>query len=193
MGKKHELEVWIEAEVIDKSGKVIQRHRQKSRTWVRNWIVMLNRFMKNSGASVTKQDGTGISISYSIAIGTMLKVNAGAGIDTWGILVGSGTTPYSPDDYALANKIPNGTGDGQLSYGATQVFDVVDDGTSLSFKIVRTFSNEGSVNVTVNEVGLAVYANGYNILVARDVLSSSISVPAGSSLVIRYIVKLTYA
>ena len=191
MGKKHELEVLIEAEVV-KEGKVIKRHRQKSRTWVRNWISIIHGAFARQDISLTKQDGTTTTLGYGDSI-SYLSVNAAAGDDSHGILVGSGTTPYSPNDYALANKIPHGTGDGQLYYGSTVVTDIVDDGTSLSFKIVRTFSNEGSVNVTVNEVGLAVYANGYNILVARDVLSSSISVPAGSSLVIRYIVKLTYA
>jgi hypothetical protein len=114
---------------------------------------------------------------------------APSGNDSYGIIVGSGTTPFSMNQYALASKIPHGTGSGQLSYGPSS-FDDFGVDTSVSppvyrFRLVRSFSNASTSNVTINEVGLAVSQTvgntSYYYLIARDVLPTSYTVPVGGS------------
>jgi uncharacterized membrane protein YczE len=76
------------------------------------------------------------------------------------------------------------------------------DGTppDTTFRVIRTFTNNTSSPITVYEIGLAI-ANAYNIggttiytyyfLIARDVLSSPQTIPAGATLTVRYIFKVT--
>jgi hypothetical protein len=128
--------------------------------------------------------------------------SAPLGNDAYGIQVGSGTTAVSRDNYALATKISHGTAAGQLSYGAMTVEDT--DGTppDTVFRLIRTFTNNTTDPITVYEIGLAI-ANSYHpiydswslttyyFLITRDVLSAPLTVPAGATLTVRYVLKVT--
>jgi hypothetical protein len=67
------------------------------------------------------------------------------------------------------------------------------DGTppDTQFRVIRTFTNDYSSSLTVNEIGMAISANyyGYYFLIARDLATQA--VPAGATLTVRYILKVT--
>jgi len=131
--------------------------------------------------------------------GVMMAMNASSGDDSYGILVGSGSTPVSYNDYRLASKITHGTGAGQLSYGPHST--AISLGGSSSFvEISRTFVNVSGSTVTVREMGLVAWnywkdgiAVRYNVkfLIARDLLPAPVTVPNFASLVARYKFSLT--
>jgi hypothetical protein len=114
------------------------------------------------------------------------------------IQVGSGqqSNPFSATK--LAAPIANGSGTGQLLYGSiSTASNVVASGSSAYFQISQTYTNATSGTITITEVGIVVqvYACSANkssptncgqVLVWYDVLSSSISVPAGGSVTIYY-------
>jgi hypothetical protein len=126
-----------------------------------------------------------------------LNVNATASSDAYGVRVGSGSTSPTPSDYNLATLISNGSGSGQLQYGATTVEAVTINGQTTSFRVIRTFSNSSGSTVTVREIGLSAKilvstAPSFDyVLIARDVLGSAVDVPNGSTLTVRYILSTT--
>jgi hypothetical protein len=166
----------------------------------------------NTTGSVTGDSGSAATIygeyyassAYSQAGGVPIALNAPSGTDSFGILVGSGTTSFSLTQYSLVTKISNGTGAGQLSYGATNITDLGVN-TSVSppvyqIQIVRPFTNQTSSAITINEVGLeaknyyktnAGIAVNVTYLIARDVLSTSYNVPPNGSATVAITIGVT--
>jgi hypothetical protein len=107
-----------------------------------------------------------------------------AGVDANGIVIGSGTTPPTRTDYALQNKIPHGTGVGQIYY-QRQAYELLSD---YQFRLTREFTNAGS-DLSVAEAGL-IYATGVagalrTLLLLRDTFTP-ISVTTGNGIRVRY-------
>jgi hypothetical protein len=105
-------------------------------------------------------------------------------VDTSGIVIGSGTTPPSRTDYTLVNKIPHGTGTGQIYYNR-QTYELL---TDYSFRLNREFTNAGS-DLSVAEAGLIYYTGIggylYYILLFRDTFTP-VPVTAGNGIRVRY-------
>jgi hypothetical protein len=199
----------IEYEVRDKNGKLIEKGKFPAKSWVGNIVGLLSAILSMwsssscsyystpfSRADLTDTSGTARGISISVATATGYAILGGcapAGDTTAGIVVGSSDTPVSLSQYSLGSLITHGTGSGQLTYGATNVESLSKDTTWL-FRIVRTFSNSSGASVTVREIGLYVRLGMssspyyYSCMFARDVPTSPISVPNGSTLTVRYII-----
>jgi hypothetical protein len=85
--------------------------------------------------------------------------NPPAGIDTYGLVVGTNATAPAISQYALVAKIPNGTGAGTyLSYGLTSVGTTGTTGSSRIFAMTRDFTNQSLADITVRETGIYCYA-----------------------------------
>jgi len=188
----HVPEAYIELEVRDKEGKIINYHKQEAKTWVRNFFKMIRDTFNNTSLGIVKQDGTSLSLSGGYTVVDVYRVVASSGDSNYGILVGSGTKGWDINDYKLDSKIAHGSGTNQLMYGATTVEDIVIGSNNISFRIIRTFTNSSGSSITVTEVGLATYGYGTYPLIARDVLSTPVSVPPGSTLTVRYIVSMSW-
>jgi len=206
------LKGWIDIEVRDREGKVVQKGRHKMHSFTNNFLAVLLTMLSSAGGatsttgSVTGDSGSATTIYGSLISGgngfggTPIALNAPAGTDSFGILVGSGTTAFSLTQFSLATKISNGTGSGQMSYGISSVTDLGVN-TSVSppvyqIQIVRAFSNLTSSAITINEVGLE--AKNYwaatvnvNFLIARDILSTSYSVPPNGSATVAITIGVT--
>jgi len=210
-------EVFLELEVFDKDGKLIQRHRQRSHSWVRN---AYNHMFSQLAAKDDDDDTFGagkLSIkdilavvkhgNYPITFREDLSLDAensgylgSAGADTQGIVVGSGTDEIDPFEYyALQTKIVNGTGAGELNYVASEATAITYADTTLTATLVRYFNNNtvGETSVDVNEVGLDVWGHAQGAaqivyLQARDVLASTVTVPSTGQLKVTYTIQLTY-
>jgi hypothetical protein len=214
--KTANLELILECEIRDKNGKLISIHRQPSKSLLKNFARMLRTAFNivaptgSASSTVTLTDTGGTSRTFYGAFmgGTTTMNNQGLAPlcalaaqydDTYGIQVGAASTSVDRDQYQLSGKIPNGTSAGQLTYGSMTVEDT--DGTppDTIFRLIRPFTNNTTGDVTVWEIGLAianVWASNsvptkYNFLIARDVLSSPQTVPAGATLTVRYIFKVT--
>jgi len=108
-----------------------------------------------------------------------------------GIVVGSGTTPVTLEDFRLASPIPNGTGVGQLVYGTLTVFAIDQSLSNIwKYRISRIFTNQSTGDVTIAEVGLV--ANVYDAdtlvgcLMARDVLPAPVTLAPNDAVGFRY-------
>ena len=83
-------------------------------------------------------------------------VMAGAGVDTYGIVVGTGTAAEDNADYALQTQIAHGSGAGQLEYGGQQETDPAIVGPNVDLLLTRNFVNASGDSITVEEIGLYV-------------------------------------
>ena len=131
--------------------------------------------------------------------GVSLAMNAPDNDDSYGIAVGSGSTPVTPNDYNLASKIPHGTGPGQLDYEPHTINSSYSD-TYSYVEIARGFINRSGGDVIVREVGLIAWnywrnpggvVNSVKFLIARDVLPDPILIPNLASLTVRYRISLS--
>jgi len=192
----------LELEVRDKNGKLIKKHRQVMGGWVKNWMSFMRAIYRCQFVTgtvptdeVIKDTGGAERTIFSTSstyVYVFHSFRAPTGIDTYGIQTGIGITPVAPTDYTLAGKITHGTGAGQLQYGEITIDSVIVSDNKSSVKVIRTFSNGSGATITVKEIGI-VYT-GFDsgaiqrfFLIARDVLTTPIDVPIGSTLTVRYI------
>lgn len=127
----------------------------------KNWI---KNFIQNIAASAyTLKDLAGNSVSATASHTGQSFTKAancvgGAGATDMGIIVGSGNTAVSVDDYSLAQLISSGSGSGELSYLAQSSTSAIAKLSVLEGKAyatyVRDFTNNSAVAVTVKEAGL---------------------------------------
>lgn len=208
------FEAFLELEVRDKDGKLINSHRQRSHSWVRNAYnalfsnlasVDMDDSTFGAGKLSGKDTGGGIRYGPNGAVltgttyeGTANGFRAAAAEDTWGILVGSGTNAESFEDYFLQTQIADGTGAGQLSHALSEAVDKSYTDTTWSHALGRYFNNNSGGTISVNEVALVArfarfgLAGNLNYLVSRDKLLSAVNVPDTGQLKVTYTIQLTY-
>jgi len=180
------IHAYIDIQLKDKNGKVLKKLRFKSKSWVKNMAILLSGALSNTSFTLVDQSGNNANVPNNTDVVSVFKTNAPAGEDRYGILVGSGTNPVSPNDYKLYNKIPNSI----LAHSDTNVGQFTGNENGFTFAINRTFTNNGTQDVTVSEVGLAILAASLWILIARDLLSSPITVQPGQVLQVTYAISL---
>ena len=201
--------------IKNKDGEIIKEYEKDARSFVKNFLMALYSSLINGTVSLVDVNGNTITNTGIIGVwsnnwcnsgraswcngGTMklgcagyLELNAPEGNDSYGIVVGTGATPVSPDDYKLEQKIPHGSGDNQLYYQKTSVGKPnVSDG-KVKLTISRVFRNDGSVDLNINEVGLQVLVkdtsnNTYCVLIVRDVLPQTETIPGvGGVMIVTY-------
>ncbi|MEM1563004.1 MAG: hypothetical protein QXV75_08495 [Candidatus Bathyarchaeia archaeon] len=206
MGKLKLPSLWIEYEVKSRDGKVLDKGKVESQTWVGNIVALISSLLAHWG--ITSQTNlyylrtrADILDTTDTARDTMLPVYtnspvggaAPAGNTDAGILVGSSDAPVTINQYNLINLITHGSGQGQLQYGETTVDPLV-KGSTWTLRIIRTFTNASGATVTVKEFGLFIRLGTrdspytYSAMLARDVPPSPVNVPNGSTLTLRYII-----
>jgi len=127
------------------------------------------------------------------------SLNAPDNDDSYGIVVGSGAMPVTPDDTSLTEKITHGTSTGQLDYDESEVNYEIDYANKRGYIYVkRSFKNLSDSDVTVRECGIVLWRK-YRIqasviapgidekkLIVRDVLTQSITLHPYEQLMIQY-------
>jgi len=183
--------LFVEVEVKDKEGKVIQRHKQEAKSFLYGFMLILNElFSGDTSPNAQNPANNCASCSMGSAGNPIFSVVAPSGNDNYGILIGSGNTPNNVNTCALQSLISNST----MSYGQTAFAGGVNTNSTnntVYFQIQRQFTNNSGNSVTIAEVGLAIQGGGCYPLIARDVLSSSVTVPNGGTLTVTYTIQLT--
>ena len=186
------LEAFVELEVKGPDGTVKERREFKSESFLRQWMEMLY-LQFNGGPQWSGVDvrDTGNTVREIVGRALNWRADAGVGVDDYGILIGSGTTAPTLNDYAMETLIVHGVGAGQLQYSDMAIAQPAINLTVSQVTVTRDFANASGGAVTVNEVGLAI--TGYDathttryILVIRDVIAGGISVPNGDTLTVNY-------
>ena len=129
--------------------------------------VMVSRSSHNNLACATTTSG---QLTYHENEVTSSSENWGS----WGIVLGTGTTPPTIDDYKMESYIPSST----LSYvGSTITLPITATAwaNAGAFSLTQTVSNNTENPVTVTELGIyngrVSSATGYCAILTRDVIS----------------------
>jgi hypothetical protein len=193
-----ELGAVLELTVRNRRGEVTQRREMLSESFVKQFLQLMwvSCVRVATGYRIKDywvKDVDGDLNPVQVA-STSFQANAGPNVDTYGILVGTGTTAPTIDDYRVETKISHGTGAGQLQYSAVAFGAPTSDGTVSHFTITRDFSNASGSPITVREAGLVVrferMGSGYGYyLTIRDAVN--ITIPDGETLTVNYRLQAT--
>jgi len=181
----------LEFTVRDKKGNVTQHQVMKSRSFVRQFLELL--WVQATQIPEIKcysiKDWANFTRDVP-ASGYVFASDALANDHSYGIIVGTGTTAPTINDYVVEAKISHGTGAGQLQYSAVSFGAPASDATTSQFTITRDFANASGGAITVNEIALYVkgyrYDSTYHFMTIRDVISGGILVPDGQTLTVNY-------
>jgi hypothetical protein len=174
---------YIEWELRDPKGRIVKRGKQPMKSWVKAWIQFLYVYWYNGNTTIIDTSG----VSRGVAPNATFTLAAGAGVSTFGIVVGSSDTPVTRDDYKLGSQILHGSGTGQLMYGAMSFDAPTAYGTGYLLRVIRVFTNNSGADVTVKEIGVYVNQTGsYYYCLIRDVLTTPVTIPNGYSWTVRY-------
>ena len=199
-----ELGATLELTVKDRDGNITNQRIMRSQSFVRQFLELL--YAQVAGVFYWKSDqpyqfpivqamNTSGMKKPAYAYGEIFDCAAGAGDQNKGIMVGTGTTAPTIDDYQLETRITHGTGAGQLQYGDVAFGLPASDPTTSQFTITRDFANASGGSITVNEIGLYVRARAVSyygsyedqyFMVIRDVITGGIAVPDGQTLTVNY-------
>jgi len=216
---KNNIDVRLTITVKDKDGKIIKQHKQHSHSFIRNFMTILaSAFSANTFYDYQTTNNLWYSVDPNYTtIFNELNTQDSSNDASFGIVVGTGTATPTATDYKLGNQIPNGTGSGQLSYGASSISPgnssvspasslssptqtLTPSGNTTSIQISRTFQNNSGSSITVTETGIIVQtASFYNgtstattkVLIVHDLLSSSITIQNSAVLTIVYTISVT--
>lgn len=199
-------------------GEVIFDITERAHSWVRNAYNLLTSVMcgingtvnttfgdsyinvKASNGSLYGTTSTPVCVYYGDSMESPTSYSGyigGFGVSSRGIVLGSGNTIYSFDDYKLQTAIVNGTAAGQLSY---TLGTVVKSWDSVNKKYIsvfsRIFNNNSSGDVIVSEGGImaGLSAGGNNIiaLVCRDVYDIPYTIPPAYKFTVNYTMSVQF-
>ncbi len=185
-----ELGAVLELTVKDKDGKVTEHRVMKSESYVRQFLELLWVTFNHIPTSVAlSMRDTSNTLRDVYEVYSNLQCDGLAGDVDTGIIVGTGTTAPTIDDYAIETLIPHGGAGGQLNYSDTTIAAPVSDATTSQLTITRDFANGSGGEITVNEI--ALYVTGYDgekkyFMAIRDVIGGGIAVPDGQTLTVNY-------
>ena len=183
----------IEYTVRNKDGSIAHQHTEEGDSFLSNFIKLLYCTMclranpSSGGSAITLTDTGGVArtgdVTYANLLSTyFMRCNNVANNADWGILVGTGSTAVTINDYALAAKVAQGTGAGQMEYGNHSIVSSTHDGSTYSYSgITRTVANNSGGAIVIAEVGLATSmywdtATYRYFLLLREVLGSAVTV-----------------
>ena len=116
-----------------------------------------------------------------------------------GIVIGTGTTSTSMTDYYLETVVEHGTGPNQMLYYGGFVEGFVIGADYAQFTIYKVFENISGSSIIINEIGLTgscygagspYYVSERDALIARNILTSPVTVANNEILKVAYTIKV---
>ena len=184
-------QLWYQVVVRDRHGKVISRERHRSRSYVVAWNQLMCAQMSAVAQTIKDTGGT----NRAIAGGKYnFKMSAPDSTGTYGIVVGTGDTAVTINDYQLETLIVQGFGAGQMDHLEMTVDAAVVASPNASFSAHRSIVNNSGGPITVKETG--IYVQGANgavqyFLGIRDVLVTPQLVADGGAITVDYTMQVT--
>ena len=207
-------EVFIGIKVHDKNGVLVLDDIERGHSWTRNFYNMLygtsaysiGSNSNNFGAGYQTGKNTSGTVEYSASYtpaAMQSQYNMGplwsnTGDAAKGIVVGTGDTAFSVEQFTLATLIAHGNGANQLVYNA---MDAGSDGYASKIWThtrARIFNNNSGSTITVKETGLyysfAIFtSSAASHLFERTVLGAPVSVVYGGQLTVTYQITMDFS
>lgn len=198
---KIQMKAKIKFTIYDSNGKIVKEWEEPSKSLTFYYAVF--EYNMWSQGNYTMIDTSGASVVPNMGSPGVISVNAGSGINTYGIVVGSGNTSnvsVKSTIVSLIAPIPNGTGAGQLLYQNVSFGNPLVNQNTSSWTISRNFINQSGGTINITEIGIIAYVSGFNLsystsstpvnsdyfLFAYDIPSSAITLVNGQTLNVTY-------
>lgn len=194
---------FLRLDVVGPDGEPLERYEDRAHSWVRNaynlqalyslFAQSLTTGAYEAGSLRCKLMSGTVGNNYGYNITNLVSVGTSAN-DTAGILVGSSNNAESFESFALGAKIANGNGAGQLSYQIQPYVAPIYDSVTKKWTSspVRIFNNNSGASIDVNEVAMLAMGPPTQIMVCRDVLATTITVPNAGQLTVTYTIEMTF-
>jgi len=173
------IKIEIRAELRDRKGKLIKRFPWRPcRSLLKQFIQNLMYGLSQEVQTVTDIAGTGRAHT---TITNLLASNAGAGITTYGILIGTGTTAVTITDYKLETPVT-----ANIAH-AIMVF-AVENPDTLTWRIAlsRVLTNNTGASLGIREVAIYCKIAGTAYFSCIDHSLYSVDVPNGVGVTLTY-------
>ena len=175
------VEATFHIDVCDPSGGVVSRVSGKSDSFLRNFMQLLKGALTKSNQPVETVSGETVSTYGFSAYPTTHDV-----IDR-GIVIGSGSTAVTADDFALDAEFPTSV----FRYSPVVIpypRNISVGGEAVEIDMMsRSFVNISDTDAVINELGIKFYSGSASVLVLRDVLTDPVTVPAGFVVSVKYV------
>jgi hypothetical protein len=190
-------EIMIGLKVHDHNGVLTFDDIQRGHSWTRNYwnCLMLVGVLKSAATGSTYAAGSNSlrarNGSYDNPYPNDIMYAFTSGVGTpWNILVGTGDTAFSIDQYEMATFLASGT----FVYNAFSGSSVTYTGVSKTWKNTasRIFNNNSGGSITIKEVGIATN-QFHTLLIERSVLSPTVAVANGAQLTVTYEISMDFS
>lgn len=162
-------------EIRDKHGQLISYEKKECNSYVRSFIELIHTSMSQAAVASGSIDTGGTTRTMIDGAYTLMMANAPLGNTSYGIVVGTGSNAVAITDTALQTKIAHGNGAGQLAYGTMTFTNPSTSGSTRSFTLQRTFTNNSAGSITINEVGLYTSNQSYYYCSERTLSTKTIN------------------
>lgn len=179
-----QIKLYYRLIIKDKDGNIIRKTRQrKCKSFVIGFLqhidMMLSALYGNDGPAITIKDTSNTNRTIrSSSFSTYYSMSSFAPDNNqyYGVVVGTGLTSPTNNNYALETQIAHGTGAGQLDYGAHSRTAAAVVGSNVDYIISRSFYNGSGGTIVINEIGLICYTKDSAgterlFLLIRDVIT----------------------
>ncbi|MBA7531057.1 hypothetical protein ES705_23268 [subsurface metagenome] len=187
---KSSIGLFYQITVKDKQGKIVSKTRlRRSKSFCLAFLQALQ-VQYNIAANVVIKD-TLAANETCVADEDMLDIHAASGVDTLGLLVGTGTTPATNIDYVMETKIAHGGAATQLNYGELQEIAAAVVGANVDYQLFRAFTNTSGGTIQVTETGIYCWIKiGKYSLIIHDVFTA-VAVANGETITVTYTFRTT--
>jgi hypothetical protein len=169
----------IKADIFDHRGRLISSTPwTRANSLLKNFIKVLQLMTSQAATTITDTGNTPRNLSTHAAT---LAVNAGATITTHGIVIGSGNTAVSLEDYKLETQVTANVAHAIMVIQAEAVSASV-----YRLIISRQLTNNTGALLSIAEVGLYCTAGGTTQYFCIDRTLYAVALPSGSSVVLTY-------
>jgi hypothetical protein len=164
--KPGELGAVLEWTITGPDGSVREHRIQKSESYLRQFMELLMVQMLAASEVLPAFIRDVTNTLREVAVSALnFQCTAAANDDSYGIVVGTGNTAPTINDYALQVKVAHGNGAGQVQYAASPWVCRRPIPPRTHFTVTRIFSTDSGNPVVIYEMGL--YVRGENPLLDK--------------------------
>lgn len=213
------VELFYTLKVRDQKGVLVFDDKARGHSWVRNyWHLAAGSLMELSGDGTTASFGAGIRNTKDTAgiltsgagycsVRGQGSLQLGYGMhnntttNTYGIVVGSGSTAFTVNDFALQTIIASGATAGTLAYQPMIAsLASYDAGTKTWTNVIsRVFNNNSGGTVNIGEIGIISACGIFEStdtsprMLERSVLGAAVSILNGVQLTVSYTLSMDFS
>lgn len=180
----HPFSVSLQGEIRNPAGILLKRLPEvPANSFVLQFVDLLYPKMIQATHAVNITAGTPYNV---VGAANVFRLNADAGDDTWGIIIGDDNTAVAIADYNLVSQIKT-----NIVHSSLNISAPVTDGSTRYLDIIRIFTNNTGGDITIEEVGLVVITGSstYPHLIDRSLYSATVG--NGNSISLRYRISVT--